>query len=70
MRGVHNDPLQVFERQSIWEQVSKGGTFLGARRYVPFSIRSIRRCGVPTAIPVRFFWRNETCSSSLKCFAN
>ncbi len=38
--------------------------------FLPFSIRSIRRCGVPTAIPVRVFWRKETCSSSLKCLAN
>lgn len=72
--GVNNDPLQAVKGQRLWEKELAKTTEQGhggiTRDIVPFSIRSIRRWGVPTAIPVRCFWRKETCSSTLKCLAN
>jgi hypothetical protein len=38
-------------------------------RHVPLSIKSFRRVGVPTAIPVLVFLRNLIASLILMCFA-
>lgn len=69
VRCIHHQPLQAGKRQRPWDPVS-GGCKEDDELWLPFSIRSIKRCGVPTAMPVLFFWRKETCSSTLKCLAN
>ena len=71
--SVHNDSLQAVKRQRLWKELAKQRSKRMdqmTKDIVPFSIRSIRRWGVPTAIPVRLFLRKETCSSTLKCLAN